>query len=167
MMNTLKIYQIIRKTGWFKRCYGIKIDQMHQRHQDILTQNRYIKRHSDDDRFIQALFYIADMEAKDKFKRTWWPNPYTNKITKYSEVIKSYDVLKWPCAICGNEIDIKIGDYKWKSFCCTSCKKNKLPKQMNKLDDRIVNSSLAFTKHCKKILQKRQASLIRKVKKNS
>lgn len=166
-MNNLTIYPIIRKTGWFKRVYGIKIESLQKRQQDILIHNRFVKRHSDDDRYIQALFYMADMEAKEKNLRTWWPNPYTNEISKYQEIIDRYDYLNWPCAICGDEIEIKIGVYKWKHFCCSSCKSNKLPKKMILVDDRIVNSALAFTKYTKKILQKRQYKLITKVKKNS
>lgn len=156
----MKRYPIVRRNkGWFKRRHGIKLEPLQKAQQDILLNNTFVKRFADDDRFIQALFWVADMESQAKPLRMWWPNPYNGKITKFKDIVNEANSIKWPCAICEETVSIKMDDYSWRSFCCSECLE-KQPKRPKNIDDRIVNSTLAFTKYCKGILQKRQKRFI-------
>ena len=163
----MKKYPIVRrKFGSIKRKFDIELHHLPLKQQELLIHNKFIKRFSDDDQYIQALFWIVDMESQHKNLRTWWPNPYTGEITKYKDILDHSKTVKWPCAICGTTLQIKMDDYSWKSFCCSSCLKE-LPKSPRKIDDKIVNSTLAFTKHCKNLLQKRQKEFIKLAKRSA
>jgi hypothetical protein len=164
-MKLFNYYKIVRKNfGWYKRKYGIIFKTLKSHHHDLLKENRFIKRYSEDDRFIQIILRISDMEQENKNLQFFWYNPLKDAVTTKKEIEMASNEVDWNCAICEAEIVSKMNDFSTGNFLCNACKDAFEGAEL--VDERITESSIQFTKHCKKVLKRQQRDYMLFVKRN-
>jgi len=145
--------------------YGIVLKYLPPRHQRILKENPIIKKYSDDDLFLNAIFKIEDRRIIVSHSNRPFIQPETREISSYSQVKDSYKIFDWHCAYCRVKINSRIDNYKPSNFTCDKCFKYYL-KGNEKIDQRVIESSLAFTEKCKKMMIDNQKSFIKYIRKN-
>ncbi len=161
-----RLYKIKRLNfGWFHRKYGILTDPLPKVQKDLLKNNKFIKKVSEDDHTLHILFRIADMESLHKGNRKYWFNPYQNKITTYSDIEVDYDNIEWYCAICNKDIIINMYERKPKYFYCNECR-HAYYKVRFKIDKKVIESSVNFTLYCKNLLKEEHQNYIKYTKRN-
>lgn len=164
-MKLFAYYKIVRKNfGWYKRKYGIIFNTLKPHHHDLLKENRFIKKYSEDDKFIQIILRISDMEQQNKNLQFFWYNPIKEEITTKKEIEVAANEVDWNCAICEDEIVSKMNDFSTGNFLCSGCKDAFEHAEI--VDDRIKESSIEFTKHCKKVLRRQQKDYMLFLKRN-
>lgn len=157
MLN--KKYKIVRKNyGWFKRKYDILFKYIKPRHQQILLDSEFARPLMKDDAFVDILFRIADMEAEKKMLRHHYYNPFNDQITKYRGLEEASKQVNWKCSICEIDIISSIDDFTPHNFLCKDC--DEIHGDSDVVDARIKDSSVQFTKYCKKHLSKPQREYI-------
>lgn len=144
---------IKRNFGWYKRKHGIWLDPLLPIYQKLLIDNKFMKKYVDDEQTLRVIFNITDMEQQNKNHRKYWYNPHTDNITSYKLVIQESEKIDWKCAMCEAPIRSSMSDFSQYNFCCSKCGES-LNKQT--VDRLIVQSSLAFTKFCKRLLRAQQ-----------
>lgn len=159
-------YLIVRRNfGWYHRKYGIVLDYLLDTQIRLLKEHRFIRDIATDEQSMYIVFQTLEMEDKNKGSRKLWFNPYTNKATDYRTLIKNSKDIEWKCAICDIDIISHIDNFKPENFLCNTC--NEIYNTPNKkIDGRIVDASVKFTKYCKEILRKEQKQYMSYTKKN-
>jgi ribosomal protein L37AE/L43A len=145
--------------------YGIVLKGLPPRHQRILKENPVVKKYADDDLFINAIFRIEDGRIRVSHLNRPFVQPGSKDISSYSSVKDSYKIFDWNCAYCNKEIQSRIDTYIPSNFTCEKCFKYYL-KGTEKIDQRVIESSLAFTVKCKRMMIDNQKSFIKYIRKN-
>lgn len=160
-----KSFKVIRRNfGWYKRRFGIMLDPLLPYQREFLKNNLYLRDIVDEDQPLLAIFKILEMEQQNKRSRKWWYNPYTDSISTYKEIIESSNYVDWNCAICNVDIKSNMNDFSTVNFLCKEC--NKTHNNRKIIDERILNSSKLFTRHCKRLLKKDQRKFLVYVNRN-
>jgi len=158
-------YKIVRKNyGWYKRRFGIIFNTLNPHHQKLLKENRFIKKYSDDDNFVQILFRISDMEQQNKNLKSFWYNPVRDEVTTKKDIHKAHREVEWNCAICKEDIVSTMDNFNTENFLCLECKEAFANTET--VDERIKDSSVAFTQYCKTLLKREQKEYMLYVKRN-
>ena len=158
-------YKIIRRNfGWFKRKFDIIFDPLKSHHHTILRENNFIRRYSEDDQFIQIVLRIADMEQQNKNLQFFWYNPIKDEVTTKKEIEDASKEVIWDCAICEEEIIARMDDFSPGNFLCEGCKD--AFEKTRRVDERIKESSVRFTKYCTKLLKRQQKDYMLFLKRN-
>jgi len=153
--TNFKTVKIVRRPfGWYKRKHGIWLDPLLPSYQKLLKNNNFMKKFTNNEQVLRIIFYMTDMENQNKNHRKYWYNPHTKDVTLYKEFLKDSKYLEWKCAFCETPIRSSVEDFSPTNFCCDKCGEGIEKKEM--IDKLIVQSSLKFTKHCKKILKAQQ-----------
>jgi hypothetical protein len=154
-----------QKEGKTPTKHGIVIVGLSPRYVRILKSNPIIKRYSNDDRFIQAIFKMEDLRIKLSHIQRPFVHPVSKEIHPYSFIKDSYKIFDWNCAYCNIEIKSRIDSFKPENFTCEKCFKYYI-KDSKKINQRIVESSLSFTEKCKRLMIDNQKSFLKYIKKN-
>ena len=145
--------------------YGIVLKGLKPRYQKILKENLVIKKYSEDDRFIRAIFRIEEEKIKVSYLQRPFVHPVSKEIHTYSFIKDSYKIFDWECAYCKSPIKSRIDFFGPSNFTCEKCYKYYI-KDSKKINQRIIESSLSFTENCKRMMIDNQKSFIKYLKKN-
>ena len=141
---------IIRKNfGWYKRKFGILLDNLKPHQKNILIENPLLKDSAKSDQFVLVLFKIYEMERKFKPKKKVYKNPFTEEITDYYTV----------------QLESEIGLFDMDNLLCDEC--HDVHKTAPLVDERILHNSLKFRKFCQKLLRKQQRKFISYIRKST
>lgn len=145
--------------------HGIVLTCLAPRYQRILKENPIIKKYADDDRFLQAIFRIEDKRISVSHTTRPSIQPESKEVQQYNAVKDSYRVFDWHCAYCTTPIKSRIDTFVPSNFTCEKCFKYYL-KGSEIIDQRVIESSLAFTETCKRMMIDNQKSFLKYIRKN-
>lgn len=152
--------------GWHRRRHGIFLENLPPSKQKILLDHDHIKWLNSDVHAIEIIFKIEDQNDHERSTRKVFWNPFRETFTKIKEVEQDSNLIDWNCAICKEPIKSNLNFKKIENFVCSKCTESH--NSQNKIiDQRIIESTNKFTKHCKKLLKKEQREFINYAKKTS
>lgn len=164
----IKSFYKVRKInfGWYRRRHGILLENLPPSKQKFILDNDYLKWIKPDPQIYEIIFKIIDRKNHEKNtnKHVW--NPFKKTFTTLKELYEDSDVIDWTCAICKSDIKSKMKTKKMENFVCEKCQKSHNSTNAV-VDSRIIQSSISFTKHCKRMLKKEQKEFISYIKKSS
>ena len=152
--------------GWYRRRHGILLENLPPSKQKFLLDNDYLKWLDPDPQTYEIIFKIIDMKDSEKSgnKPIW--NPFKETFTTLKELELDSNIVDWLCGICSTGIKSRMDSKKVENFVCQKCQKSH--NSTNKVvDSRIIDSSIKFNKHCKKLLKKEQTEFLSYIRKSS
>ncbi len=105
---------------------------------------------------------IQKTEMRYTTREKLFLNPNNQEIVKIEDIEESYNLINWNCAICNTEIKSHTINYSAENFCCIECAN--VHKGTKTIDQRIVDSSVNFTKYCKIELRKEQKEFLKYIR---
>ena len=131
-----------------------------------MIENNYLKWLDSDIQAFEVIFEVEDMNEHEKNpNRILW-NPFRETFTNIKELEKDSDLVDWNCGICKVEIKSRMDSKKVENFVCKKC--SEAHNSRNKrVDQRIIDSSIKFTKHCKSLLKGEQREFLTYVRRSS
>jgi hypothetical protein len=152
--------------GWYRRRHGILLENLPPSKQKFLLENDYLKWLNPDPQTYEIIFKIIDMNEYEKvINKPLW-NPFKETFTTLKELTLDSNILDWSCAICNADIKSRMDSKKVENFVCKNCKESH--NSTNKfIDTRIIESSVKFNKHCKKLLKREQTEFLTYTRKSS
>ena len=149
--------------GWYKRRYGILLENLKQK---LLLNNRHMKWLDSDIQAFEIIFKVEDMNDHEKnVNKAIW-NPFRETFTTLKEIEKDADLIPWNCGICKASIKSRMDSKKVENFVCSKCSKAHNSHNRS-VDNRIIITSIKFTKHCKHLLRKEQREFMTYAKRSS
>lgn len=145
--------------------YGIVTKGLKPRYKKILNDNLVIKKYSDDDRFIRAIFKIEDEKIRISHLQRPFVHPVSKEIHPFESIKDSYRIFNWECAYCKTPIESRMDRFSPDNFTCKKCYTYYI-KDSKKINQRIIESSLSFTENCKRMMIDNQKSFIKYLRKN-
>lgn len=145
--------------------FGIVLDLLLPRHQALLTDNELLKEHSGDDDYLSIIFKMEDKLKDNQNQKKLYVDPHTNEIVDVIQMNRNLKLVKWNCAYCRVEIESSLTNFEPENFTCSKCFEKYL-KDNKWIPDVILQDSLAFTKHCKKLLREDQKNFINYLKRS-
>lgn len=160
-----KKYPEIKRTGgpYPRNRYGVRYDSISKQQRRLLLEHPIIKDRAQSDQFLHIIFELCrsrHSDAANKFYYDW----STNEFVKINELKESYETIDWICAISGEPIRSSINDFSPKNFVHEDYW-DVLGGET--IDPRIVQSSIKFQKHAKKLLLNQQKEFLKLARKNS
>jgi len=153
--------KIIRKSGPFKRKYGILLENLKPYQKKLLFDNPLISESAEDDQFVLILFKLADIDISKKTDRKIYYNPYKDIVSDYKQIETDSKYIDWHCSICKSNILSRISEFDIDNFLCNECHDSHgSHNKVTSVDSRIVDGSIKFRKHCRKMLLKQQRSFM-------
>lgn len=152
--------------GWYKRRHGILLENLPPLKQKLLLENNHMKWLDSDTQVFEVIFKVEDMNEHEKNpNRILW-NPFRETFTNIKELEKDSDIIDWNCAVCKVEIKSRMDSKKIENFVCKKC--SEAHNSRNKrVDQRIIDSSVRFLKHCKSLLKGEQREFMTYVRRSS
>jgi len=115
---------------------------------------------------FEIIFKVEDMNDHEKnVNKAMW-NPFRETFTTLREIEKDADLVAWNCGICKTSIKSRMDSKKVENFVCSKCSKAHNSHNRS-VDNRIINTSIKFTKHCKHLLKKEQREFMTYAKRSS
>jgi hypothetical protein len=152
--------------GWYSRRHGILLENLPPSKQKFLLDNAYLKWIKPDPQTYEIIFKIIDRKDHEKnTNKSIW-NPFRETFTTLKELELDSDIIDWNCSICNVEIKSRMDSKKIENFVCKKCQKSHNSTN-KKVDNRIIESSIKFNKHCKRLLKKEQREFLSYIKKSS
>ena len=152
--------------GWYKRRHGILLENLPPLKQKLLLENNYMKWLDSNVDAFEIIFKVEDMNEHEKNpNRILW-NPFRETFTNIKELEKDSDLIEWNCGICKVEIKSRMDSKKVENFVCKKCAEAHNSRN-NRVDQRIIDSSINFTKHCKSLLKGEQREFMTYVRRSS
>jgi hypothetical protein len=152
--------------GWYKRRHGILLENLPPLKQRLLLENHFMKWLDSDPQTFEIVFKIEDMHEHEKNPNKILWNPFRETFTTIKEVEADSDLINWTCGICLTSIKTRMDSKKVENFVCKKC--SEAHNSRNKrVDQRIIDSSIAFTKHCKSLLKDEQREFLTHVRRSS
>lgn len=158
-------YPNIRRTGGPNPAnrYGVCYEGLSKQQKRLLLENPLMKERAQSDQFLHIIFEVCrfkHQQHRDKFYYDY----STSQFLQIDELKESYDTIDWECAISGEPIRSNINDFSVRNFVHS--------KYWNTLSDdsvdhRILDSSIKFREHIKKLLLNQQKEFINLARKNS
>lgn len=118
-----------------------------------------------DPQTFEIIFKIEDMHDHEKNPNKILWNPFRETFTTIKEVEADSNLIDWSCAICLTSIKTRMDSKKVENFVCKKCSEAHNSRN-KKVDQRIIDSSVKFTKHCKSLLKGEQREFINYVRKS-
>ena len=151
--------------GWYRRRHGILLENLPPSKQRFMVDNDYLKWLDPDPQTYEIIFKIEDMNDHEKNPNKILWNPFRETFTTIKEVESDSNVIDWNCAICNVEIKARMGSKKIENFVCSKC--SEAHNSRNKrVDQRVIDSSVNFTKHCKSLLKGEQREFITHIRRS-
>tara|TARA_R100001230_G_C5557451_1_gene83128 strand:- start:76 stop:567 length:492 start_codon:yes stop_codon:yes gene_type:complete len=145
--------------------YNIKLKGLPTTLRRFLIEHRNLDRWKGNMQFMEQILRIQEKQLKlkntvlrDKFYYDW----VNSKPVKMEELIDSYNIVDWYCAISRKPIKAKFNNFQLENFVHPEYS-DVLKAPM--VDSRILKSSIEFRKYCKKLLLEDQQEFLRIVKK--
>jgi hypothetical protein len=150
--------------GRRKTRFGIILDLLLPRHQNVLLRNELAKTHSDDDIFLYHIFRIEDKAMENQHFNRIYIDPHTNECTDMVQMNRNLKLVHWKCAYCRANIESQMDYFKPDNFVCSGCHEKYID-GVKWIPDVILQDSLSFTKYCTQLLRKDQKEFIEYLKK--
>ena len=152
--------------GWYKRRHGILLENLPPLKQKLLLDNDYLKWLDSDTQAFEVIFKVEDMNEHEKNPNKIVWNPFRETLTTLKEVEADSNLIDWNCAICRVDIKSRMNSKKIENFVCNKC--SQAHNSRNKrVDQRIIDSSIEFTQHCKSLLKGEQREFITYVRRST
>ncbi len=152
--------------GWYKRRHGILLENLPPLKQKLLLENNHMKWLNSDVDAFEIIFKVEDMNEHEKNpNRILW-NPFRETFTNIKELEKDSDLVDWNCGICKTEIKSRMDSRKVENFVCNKCSESHNSSN-KRVDQRIIDSSINFTQHCKSLLKGEQREFMTYVRRSS
>ena len=152
--------------GWYKRRHGILLENLPPLKQKLLLDNNYLKWLDSDTQAFEVIFKVEDMNEHEKNPNKILWNPFRETFTTLKEVEADSNLIDWNCAICKTDIQSRMNSKKIENFVCNKC--SEAHNSRNKrVDQRIIDSSVDFTQHCKSLLKGEQREFITYVRRST
>lgn len=152
--------------GWYKRRHGILLENLPPLKQKLLLENNYMKWLDSDVDAFEIIFKVEDMNEHEKNpNRILW-NPFRETFTNIKELEKDSDLVDWNCGICKIEIKSRMDSKKVENFVCNKCSESHNSSN-KRVDQRIIDSSINFTKRCKTLLKGEQREFMTYIRRSS
>jgi hypothetical protein len=161
-----KYPQIKRVKGMYpSNRFGIQYATLSRAQRTLLMNYPLLRDRCRSDQFVHILF--------EQHSYTHTATNYTNKlfydwstgeIVEREDLEESYQTIDWTCAISGEPIRAKMGDFSLENFVHPNYH-DVLKAPM--VDSRILKSSVEFRKKCKELLLNQQQEFLKLAKKNS
>lgn len=159
-----KKYPQIKRTGgpYPRNRFGVRYDSISKGQRRLLCDHPIIGERAQSDQFLQIIFEICRFHRSNAFDKYYY-DWSTHSFSKMDELKESYQTIDWECALSGVPIRSSINDFSAKNFVH--------PKYHDTLggaiDVKILDSSIKFRKHVKKMLLQQQHEFLKLAKKNS
>ena len=83
--------------GWYKRRYGILLENLPPLKQKLLLNNRHMKWLDSDTQAFEVIFKVEDMNDHEKnVNKVIW-NPFRETFTTLKQIEKDADLVEWNC----------------------------------------------------------------------
>ena len=152
--------------GWYKRRHGILLENLPPLKQKLLLENNHMKWLDSDVDAFEIIFKVEDMNEHEKNpNRILW-NPFRETFTNIKELEKDSDLVDWNCGICKIEIKSRMDSKKVENFVCNKCSGSHNSSN-KRVDQRIIDSSINFTKRCKTLLKGEQREFMTYIRRSS
>jgi len=152
--------------GWYKRRHGILLENLPPLKQKLLLENNHMKWLDSDVDAFEIIFKVEDMNEHEKNpNRILW-NPFRETFTNIKELEKDSDLVDWNCGICKAEIKSRMDSKKVENFVCNKCS-DAHNSRNKRVDQRVIDSSIKFTKHCKSLLKGEQREFLTYIRRSS
>ena len=152
--------------GWYKRRHGILLENLPPLKQRLLLENHFMKWLDSDPQTFEIVFKIEDMHEHEKNPNKILLNPFRETFTTIKEVEADSNLIDWTCAICPAPIRTMMDSKKVENFVCKKC--SEAHNSRNKrVDQRVIDSSIKFTKHCKSLLKGEQREFLTHIRRSS
>jgi len=152
--------------GWYRRRHGILLENLPPSKQRLLLENHFMKWLDSDPQTFEIIFKIEDMNDHEKNPNKILWNPFRETFTTIKEVEADSDVIDWNCAICNVHIKSKMGSKKIENFICNKCSDSHNSRN-KRVDQRVIDTSVRFNKHCKSLLKGEQREFITHIRRSS
>jgi hypothetical protein len=130
-----------------------------------MVENDYLKWLDPDPQTYEIIFKVEDMNDHEKNPNKILWNPFRETFTTIKEVEADSNVIDWNCAICSTDIKARMDSKKIENFVCNKC--SEAHNSRNKrVDQRVIDSSVNFTKHCKSLLKGEQREFITHIRRS-
>ena len=104
--------------GWYKRRYGILLENLPPLKQKLLLDNQHMKWLDSDTQAFEVIFKVEDMNGHEKnVNKAIW-NPFRETFTTLKELEKDADLIDWNCGICKVPIKSRMDSKKVENFVC-------------------------------------------------
>ena len=152
--------------GWYKRRHGILLENLPPLKQQLLLNTNHMKWLESDTQTFEIIFKVEDMNEHEKNPNKILWNPFRETFTTLKELQADSNLIDWDCAICRCDIKARMNSKKIENFVCKKC--SQAHNSHNKrVDQRIIDSSIEFTQHCKSLLKGEQREFITYVRRSS
>jgi len=158
-------YPQIKRTGGPspRNRYGVCYEGLSRQQRRLLLENPLLKDRVQDDQFLQILFEVS-MYRNQTSRNKYYYDRSTNEFMKMDKLHESYDIVDWTCALSGEPIRSSINNFNVENFVHPEYHDTL---SGSSIDGRILQSSLAFQEHIKKLLLNQQKEFINLARKNS
>ena len=158
-------YPNIKRTGgaYPRNRYGVCYEGLSLQQRRLLLENPVLKERAQSDQFLHIIFEVCrsrHVQHKDKYYYDW----STDEFMQIEELKESYDTVDWTCALSGEPIRSNINNFDVKNFVHSDYWDTL---SESSVDGRILESSLKFRDHIKKLLLNQQKEFINLARKNS
>lgn len=152
--------------GWYRRRHGILLENLPLFKQQLLINNHFMKWLNSDPQTFEIIFKIEDMHDHEKNPNKILWNPFRETFTTIKEVEADSNLIPWACAICSAPIKTRLDSKRVENFVCKKC--GEAHNSRNKaVDQRVIDSSVRFTKHCKTLLKGEQREFLTHIRRSS
>ena len=164
MAYNKKYPEIKRTNGPYPRNrYGVRYDSISKQQRRLLLEHPIISERAKSDQFLHIIFEVCRHRHVDRFDKFYY-DWSTSSFVKIDELKESYNMIDWECAISGLPIRSSMSDFSPNNFVHPDFQDG-LSTEM--IDKRILESSVRFQKHVKKLLLNQQKELMKVFKKNA
>lgn len=151
--------------GWYRRKHGILLENLPPLKQRLLLENHFMKWLNSDPQTFEIIFKIEDQNDHEKNPNKILWNPFRETFTTIKEVEADSNLISWQCGICSVAIKARMDSKKVENFVCKKCGEAH-NSQNKKVDQRIIDSAINFTKHCKSLLKDEQREFLTHVRRS-
>ena len=158
-------YPNIRRTNgpYPRNRYGVCYEGLSRQQRRLLLENPLLKERAQDDQFLQILFEVSKFSNQTSKKRHYY-DCSTGDFVQIEALNESYDTIDWTCALSGAPIRSNINNFTPANFVHPDYHDTIGD---GNVDGRILQSSLDFQQHVKKLLLNQQKEFLKLARKNS
>lgn len=158
-------YPNIKRTGGPnpRNRYGVCYEGLSLQQRRLLLENPIIKERAQSDQFLHIVFEVCRSRHVQHMEKYYY-DCSTNEFLQIEELKESYDTIDWTCALSGTPIRSNINNFSMENFVHPDYHDTLTG---DSVDARILDSSLAFQEHVKKLLLNQQKEFLSLARKNS
>ena len=143
--------------------HGILIKGLKPSYIEVLEKHKFIKDSCQDDNFVMVLFDLVDKENHEKNKSKLFIDPTDGEVKDKNRLLDEIRIIPWKCSFCNEKINSRMEDFSISNFCCDSCYEI-YTDDGKKVSELILNNSVEFTEHCKRLINKDRKTFLKYIK---